>query len=530
MVQDITKQHLDKIELKKAKEKAEEADNLKSAFLANMSHEIRTPMNAIMGFSKLLTEKELPQQTRKQYADFIYTGAVNLLKLINDILDVAKIEAGQLTIRVKPCRINPILDELYSAFEQQKISTGKSHITLTPVKAVTDNGFAIMTDPLRLRQILTNLLGNALKFVEKGYIKFGYEIVNDKTLKFFVQDTGIGVPLDKRDLIFSRFGQIEGGKIKNPGGTGLGLSISKHLVEMLGGKIDMQSVINKGTTFWFTLPYVAAEGTDQKEDEHFVFNPLSIDGLKLLIVEDNKVNQTLIADVLTQAASNITFDFADDGAQAIERYNTAKYDLIFMDVRLPDQDGYSVTKTIRNIEQGSRRTPIIGLSAHAMKEAKEEGLEAGMDDFISKPFQTEELFYIIQKFAGRKVYQQYYDKTERKIETPVDYKLFNPAPLLQLYKNNPEKLRNIIKLYSENLEEQLAKLRNFIGIADFERAKITAHGVKTALRYLGIEKGAEIAAETERACAKKESDLSMINEIDTLWQKAKPEINQFLKN
>jgi signal transduction histidine kinase/CheY-like chemotaxis protein/HPt (histidine-containing phosphotransfer) domain-containing protein len=531
MVQDITKQHLDKIELQKAKEKAEESDKLKTAFLANMSHEIRTPMNAIMGFSKLLADKELTNQTGKQYADYIYSGAVNLLKIINDILDVAKIEAGQLTIKLKTCRINTILDEIYLSFEQQKKSQEKGHIQFIVKKNREDKDFAVKTDPLRLRQILLNLIGNALKFIEKGSIEFGYYFKNGKFIYFYVKDTGIGIPEDKRDLIFSRFGQIEGDKIKNPGGTGLGLSISKHLVEGLGGQIEMESTIDVGTIFTFSIPFLQPDAEIEHEDKNLEMIHQTIDGVELLIVEDNKVNQVLIADILKQTGRNISFEFADNGKQAIEKFHAQKFDLIFMDIRLPDQDGYFITRYIRKHEKPGHRVPIVGLSAHAMKEAKEEGLAAGMDDFITKPFLSEELFYVIQKYAGKQIPEVFYEKPEQITpNTYAEKSPFNPESLIKLYKNNPEKLRNIIKLYTENIQEQLLKLQTFYEQKDYMRIKLTAHSIKTAFRYLGNEQGAEIAVSIEKDAEIKETVSSKIFKINKIWAETKTETDKYLKS
>ena len=251
--QDITEQKNTELSLKNAKMKAEESDILKSAFLANMSHEIRTPLNAILGFSRLLTIPEIPDQQRQEYSEYITSSANNLLNLIRDIVDISKIEAGKMTIEKSNCNVNKVLRELKITFEKEKIRQSKNHIDIILNEAIQDKDFLIYTDPFRFHQILINLIGNALKFTENGFIEFGYHIIDKNQLQFYVKDTGIGIPNDKIDFIFSRFGQIIDNKIKNPGGTGLGLSITKHLIGRLGGKIWVESEIGKGTIFFFTI-------------------------------------------------------------------------------------------------------------------------------------------------------------------------------------------------------------------------------------------------------------------------------------
>jgi len=243
----------EQILLREAKEKAEESDRLKTAFLANMSHEIRTPMNSIIGFSELLSDDEITKEEIDNYVAHINIAGNSLLNLINDILDIAKIEAGQITIIQSDCNINALFNELYLTFTQQKEKLDKKELTIIyndqPSKQHT-----IYTDPQRLKQIMTNLLGNALKFTEKGFIEFGFDLVSADKYMFFVKDTGIGISPENQQLIFKRFSQVDGSHTRNYGGTGLGLSISKNLVELMGGKLWVDSVQGKGSTFYFTLP------------------------------------------------------------------------------------------------------------------------------------------------------------------------------------------------------------------------------------------------------------------------------------
>jgi len=243
----------EQILLREAKEKAEESDRLKTAFLANMSHEIRTPMNSIIGFSELLSDDEITKEEKDNYVAHINIAGNSLLNLINDILDIAKIEAGQITIIQSDCNINVLFNELYLTFTQQKEKLDKKELTIIyndqPSKQHTIN-----TDPQRLKQIMTNLLGNALKFTEKGFIEFGFDLVSADKYMFFVKDTGIGISPENQQLIFKRFSQVDGSHTRNYGGTGLGLSISKNLAELMGGKLWVDSVQGKGSTFYFTLP------------------------------------------------------------------------------------------------------------------------------------------------------------------------------------------------------------------------------------------------------------------------------------
>jgi PAS domain S-box-containing protein len=254
-------------DLVKALAKAEESDHLKTAFLSNMSHEIRTPMNGILGFSELLDDNTLSQDDRRTFLDIINSNGQHLLSIINDILDIAKIDSNQLIINKTPLNLHQLLDELLVSYQNNKIAIGKEHLTLLLEKEFEDNNCTIICDEVRLRQILYNLLGNALKFTKTGYIKFGYTLIGEE-LRFYVQDTGKGISKDKQSLVFERFRQEEESYTRQFGGTGLGLSISKKLVELLGGEMWMVSEQGIGTTFYFTIPFAQLPLKDENCDKN----------------------------------------------------------------------------------------------------------------------------------------------------------------------------------------------------------------------------------------------------------------------
>jgi signal transduction histidine kinase len=255
IVNDITEriQFIEK--LKHAKIDAEEADRLKTAFLANMSHEIRTPMNSIVGFSSLLTEPDNSEEMKEKYLNHIINSTNSLMSLIDDIIDISKIEAGQLKVTKTECHVNELLTDLYSSFSDSNTNKNVEFLLSSPEKS---ENISFISDSLRVRQVFTNLIGNALKFTESGTIEIGYNLhikKREKFIEFYVSDTGIGIPEDKLDLIFQRFSQIEDAHTKKYGGTGLGLTISQRIVEILGGTFRFKSEIHKGSSFYFSLPY-----------------------------------------------------------------------------------------------------------------------------------------------------------------------------------------------------------------------------------------------------------------------------------
>jgi PAS domain S-box-containing protein len=386
-------------ELLKAKEKAEESDRLKSAFLANMSHEIRTPMNGILGFADLLKTPGLTGKEQQRYIEIIEKSGTRMLNIINDIVDISKIEAGQMELHVMESNINKQIGYIYTFFKPEAEAKGINLFFKNPLLA---KEAIIKTDGEKLYAILTNLVKNALKFTHKGSIELGYDLAvtnNHVTLlKFYVKDTGIGIPEDRLEAIFERFIQADIADEMAYQGAGLGLAISKAYVEMLGGKIWVESELGKGSTFYFTLPYKTEPEKKSIDGQHAPSEKNNnIRKLKTLIVEDDEVSGMLIEITAKMFSEEILK--ARTGVEAVEACrNNPEIDLVLMDIRMPEMNGYDAVGKIREF---NKEVIIIAQTAHGLAGDREKAIKSGCNDYISKPVNKNELLGLIEKYFGK---------------------------------------------------------------------------------------------------------------------------------
>ncbi len=391
--------YLKKIEndLKKAKQDAEIANNYKNHFLANMSHEIRTPINTIIGFSELIKNENLQMDKRNKYSEIIEENSQSLLRLIDDIIDVAKIEANELKIKKEACSLDDMFSELeitYSNFMKRKQKQNLELVLQIPEESHHD---VVFTDPYRLKQILNNLFLNALKHTENGRIEIGYSIQNENKLRFFVSDTGTGIPSNRIKNIFKRFQYDEDNSVDTHG-SGIGLSISKDLAVLLGGDITVKSVLNEGSVFYLTLPYdkikiplVRAASKPVNPQSRYNFSDYTI-----MIAEDTPYNYEYLYSILQKTRANIVW--AKDGIDVLKLYTSSKIDLILMDIQLPEINGFEATAQIRKTDKA---TPIIAQTAYAMAEDKQKCLDSGCNEVLVKPIRMDEVLITIARYLNK---------------------------------------------------------------------------------------------------------------------------------
>ena len=397
------------IDLKRSREEAhqarlaaEEALRYKSVFLANMSHEIRTPINGIIGMSEFLDSTTLDSK-QAEYVHIIQSSAQSLLNLINDILDFSKLEAGKIELENLDFDLH---DHVKVTLKSVNFMADEKGLKLRLI-IEKDVPHSVNGDPTRLRQVLLNLISNALKFTEKGSITIHVSAENDSGdghhIKFEVIDTGIGISQEGINRLFKSFSQVDASTTRNFGGTGLGLVISKSLSEMMGGKIGVQSTLGKGSTFWFTIRVQSSNHDLVAKPGRAGMSPDTVEmpALKILLAEDNFVNQKVAGIHLEKLGH--TVEIATNGLAAFEAYKNNDYHLIFMDIQMPEADGFESTRLIRRweaMQKNKQRIPIIAMTANALKGDKEKCIGAGMDDYISKPFTAKALKETLRKYTN----------------------------------------------------------------------------------------------------------------------------------
>ncbi len=472
---DLTELKRQEVELRKAKEEAEDASRIKEQFLSTMSHEIRTPLNAIIGTTNLL-EMEHPELSGSARLKMLKFGSNNLLTLINDILDFQKIESGNLEIVKEDVNLHELIENIIETWKSVP-QGGNVKLRHKYANALPDH---YVLDGIRLTQILNNLLSNALKFTEKGEVELDVEPGGDGVVQFTVRDSGIGIPADKLELIFESFKQVNNSYTSKAGGTGLGLSISKRLVDMMGGSLEVVSEEGKGTTFYFSLPFgTSATKSRRKKKSKHVESDLN---LKVLLVEDNRANQEIAKGFLTRWG--ISVDLANNGEEALEKIVSKSYDLMIIDVRMPVMDGYEATRQIRAMnDEYFKKLPIIALTASTLLESRSKMERSGMNEIVSKPFDPEDLYEKVSRL-GKKSFRKLLAKDAVGISQPSKSLPF--SFLHELLGGDEEKVRMIVDMAVKSISDGIVGAREMMGEEDREKAYDHLHKMKSNLANIDL--------------------------------------------
>ncbi|MBI2306264.1 MAG: response regulator [Rhodocyclales bacterium] len=495
-------------ELRKAKEIAEEGTRAKSAFLANMSHEIRTPMNAIIGMSHLALQTPL-DATQRNYIEKVNGAAENLLAIINDILDFSKIEAGKLAIEqiaFDPRALVVNLADFFAAAAANK----QLAFRIDPAPELPP---ALWGDPLRLRQVMLNLVGNALKFTQRGEVVAGFAPVADASaagqdgwvrLRFTVRDTGVGIPPEAQARLFQSFVQADDSTTRLYGGSGLGLAISRRLIELMDGRIGVDSTPGVGSTFWFELPcrIAPAEALPVPAEHPADRIAGSLSGCRVLLVEDNPLNQEVAQHFLRKAGIEATL--AANGAAALEALEQDRFDIVLMDCQMPVMDGYEAARRIR-ADARFDRLPIIAMTANALIGDRERSLAAGMNDHITKPLAADVLYptllhWLMGGTGHRSPPPSVVSGTKAMPQEGTEVPRLDPAAAIRNMGGDRELYAQIGPTFLQDLVEQQADLDAALAAGDFPRARRVAHSVKGMSASVGAKRLCQKAQALETAC------------------------------
>lgn len=516
LIQNLNEELKQKVaKLEQSEQQLELAVHAKDRFLANVSHEIRTPMNAILGMARLLLDSNLAEEPQEM-TRIIFKEAESLLHLINDILDFSKIEAGKIEMERVPFSVNRLVKEslkgIQPLMEQKCIDLRLSIDKDVPPICVGD--------PSRIRQVLSNLLSNALKFTHKGYIALSISLPEDNgfthKLAFRIEDTGVGIPENQFSKLFHSFTQIDASTSRKYGGTGLGLAIAKELIELMGGEIGVESRVGKGSVFWFTIPFEQVEDGSVEfvtEEEHFTDEVLPMQPLdkrfKILVVEDSETNRRVAVGFLNKIGCDV--DAVESGKEALEALSQKTYDLILMDIQMPEMDGIETTQRIRmGFDDGTyRKIPIIAMTANAQASERERCLRDGlMDGYLTKPVMLHELSSVLRKNLRQK-----------------DKIVFHKERLLERLANDQNLLVEIIKSFRRDLPSLQKSLKEAIDKEDCQQISRVAHTLRGAALNVGAD---EIAYEAERLEKNEALSLSM-EDVKKNWLEVDQAILIFMK-
>ncbi|MEH6658452.1 response regulator [Leeuwenhoekiella marinoflava] len=485
----------------KAKINAERTAEAKSTFLSNMSHEIRTPLNVILGLSEILSNGNLEDKKAvKKNLDGISFSAKNLLSIVNDILDFSKIEAGKLTFQSLDFNLREVIYNLATGFEIKAREKGVQFISEID-EQIPD---IVIGDQYRLNQIITNLVGNAIKFTKRGSISLNLKLIAKNTenvkIKFSVNDTGIGIAEDKLESIFNSFYQVDEPELAKINGSGLGLTITKELINLQKGKLEATSKLGEGSTFEFTLDFKISQLKKMKDiEQDFKDQNLTIKGLRVLVAEDNKMNQFYIRQLLQ--GLDVQADIAENGEEAVAIYQNAKtdYDLILMDMHMPVMNGLEAISQIRQSNKDSlKKIPIVACSADVFPEARKNAIKAGIDFYLTKPLKEEalkEVLYWLVADEGMKTKPVIGNtKTEETTDESVAVDIKN---LFEIFDGDKEFIISLLEVFIQETPEDLNSLRNCVTREYYPRASTLAHKMKSSFMNLGLTKPGQYLQQIE---------------------------------
>ncbi|EIW15833.1 MULTISPECIES: ATP-binding protein [Pelosinus] len=526
ILEDFTeKMQLEKA-LREAKEKAEKANQAKDDFLAIISHELRTPMNGILGMAKLVLGTKL-QPDQRECLELVQVSGEKLLVLLNDLLDFSKVRDGKLELENICFSLRDVMSEFHRILRMKAKKKGLQCV----IHIAQDVPDGLYGDPRRLQQIVMNLADNAVKFTKTGLVSIAVNVKqhldNQVNLLFVVRDTGIGIPPEKINIIFHKFTQVDSSTTRKYGGTGLGLSIVKHLVEIMGGRVWVESSLDKGSSFYFTVSFEVCQITLSNHPLEQLKQPESnkelqrIEKLQVLLVEDEFINQKVAVKMLTNQGHNVTL--ASNGQQAIEFFNKEQFDIIFMDIQMPEMDGVQTTAAIRDLEEqwaDERHIPIVAMTAYAMKGDRERLMSCGMDEYISKPLDAEVLNNVVRKlFYGR------YAKSKGQGEMDKESSQVAANPyldqLLSICQGDVDTVKAVISCFLDNGTQYMRHIEQAVSEKDANHLKLSAHRLKGAATYFGNQTVVEYAAQLEQM-----GDAGQLIDIEQVFAKLQAAVKE----
>ena len=527
---DITQMKMNELELMNAKYQAEKSDKVKEQFMANLSHEIRTPMNAVMGLGNLLLKTRLDAKQLK-YVKGIRSSADNILSVVNEVLDFAKIEAGKVEFESIEFNLKELFSNLVQTF-QFKADEKNLNLLTAIDKKIPD---PIIGDSVRLNQVLLNLVSNAIKFTDNGKVniraRLVYEADNDVTILYSVTDTGIGIPEHKLAKVFESYTQASKETTRKYGGTGLGLTIVKQIVELQNGSIDVKSKVGIGTTFSFILTF--ERGDDVKVDPKELVpekKTEKVGAIRVLIADDNKLNQEVLTDHINDWDPEIKVGVADNGREAVTKLEAGHYDIILMDIQMPEMTGYEASRQIRDkLPYPKNSIPIIAVTAATTKEEQDECFRAGMNDYVVKPVDTEllfeKIFHLLQDRDELDVPKSEPAVETQEVETDVDLE----QAILAATQGSPKRALKYVDILLKNLPEDNKTLQDNLKKENWGEVKALAHKMKTSFLFLKMQELEPVIKDIEHF-AGKQVNLEKVPELVNVVDEACKDATDSLSN